>query len=598
MAGTVLERLSGKKLAILCLILFISQIICFLIGGLIAPEPSNVQQILATTCFDKNKLFSNSGNNGSFIYLRPSQKSNCIPFDLDEFTSDEELTKYSTKHNIQADNVIFVFQLPLPKDRMDLDMSRWFNSMLTLLMVDIEYRKDIELTSKYIRIEAKLAYRNKRDKPDQWTLMAHSLQDRLLKCHIDENSKIEGYYYNCSTLPFFELGNVHHDFYLVNLRLPTHPGSDINTAIGKIKDIWLVEIHQNGGFTRVWFSLKIVWFPVILALTIWFWNRVVTSSGLNDGKRSETYESGSVAVKSSPSLLEYTILALASAMTLLNMPVDVFSLWFDMPYMLFFGDIRQGIFYVVLFVFWIIFCGEHLIDDVPRNRLSAYWKYLIGVGSACIFLFVFELCERGIELKDPFFSIWSTEAGTRIAISILSLSVICMACYLVMLSHLIYRVFANVSKKRLLLPAMNKSVKLKYQGIMYRFRFLMSATCACAAMTVAFFLASHVNENSWKWDLGDSRSKQHGGGYAPALQYASAFYTGVYGMWNLYVAAVLALYAPSRKTKMDDISEEQECIEINNNQNHYDTSNSSNAYYPKSNEISALTSFLRKENID
>jgi len=36
----------------------------------------------------------------------------------------------------------------------------------------------------------------------------------------------------------------------------------------------MVTIHQNGGFTKVWFSLKTVFTPLVLAVILWYWNRV------------------------------------------------------------------------------------------------------------------------------------------------------------------------------------------------------------------------------------------------------------------------------------------------------------------------------------
>ncbi len=33
-------------------------------------------------------------------------------------------------------------------------------------------------------------------------------------------------------------------------------------------------IWQNGGFTKVWLSLKTVFFPLLLAALVWFWKRI------------------------------------------------------------------------------------------------------------------------------------------------------------------------------------------------------------------------------------------------------------------------------------------------------------------------------------
>ncbi|MEQ2166183.1 hypothetical protein GOODEAATRI_025269, partial [Goodea atripinnis] len=71
------------------------------------------------------------------------------------------------------------------------------------------------------------------------------------------------------------------------------------------------------------------------------------------------------------------------------------------------------------------------------------------------------------------------------------------------------------------------------------FKFLMLVTLACAAMTIIFFIISQVNEGHWHW--GDH-----------TVQMNSAFFTGIYGMWNLYVFAIMFLYAPSHKRYGDE----------------------------------------------
>lgn len=41
--------------------------------------------------------------------------------------------------------------------------------------------------------------------------------------------------HECEMLPFFELGSVHHKFYLINLRVPA--GKE-NSELGPVKEMW------------------------------------------------------------------------------------------------------------------------------------------------------------------------------------------------------------------------------------------------------------------------------------------------------------------------------------------------------------------------
>lgn len=50
-------------------------------------------------------------------------------------------------------------------------------------------------------------------------------------------------------------------------------------------------------------------------------------------------------------------------------PIEWLSFFVNLKWMLLFTDIRQGIFYVTLFTFWIIFCGEHFIVCYSNKNL-------------------------------------------------------------------------------------------------------------------------------------------------------------------------------------------------------------------------------------
>jgi len=528
MQGTIIENLSGRKISVLVSLLLLCQVVCFLIGGLIAPTPSSAESILATKCLDP-------GNNSQrWFYSRGEGSCNKI-----HHLYEDEFSEIKT-----ANKIVFVFQIPIPRQNVQLDYSRWQQNLIGVLQFDIAHQAENEMAPRtIITIDAKLGYRNKGDPADAWKPYAASVEERSLDCVLDKKGR--NYKYNCSIIPLFELGSLHHDFYLLNLRLPMDNVRHINEGLGRLEDLWLVAINQNGGFTKVWVAMKTVFFPIIIAIMVWFWRRVHM-------------------LPRPPALLEYILIFLGGALTLLNAPFEYLTLAFDMPYMLLLGDIKQGIFYASLLSFWLVFAGEHLMvqEDNGHNHLRTYWKHLTAVGLGCLSLFIFDMCERGVQLTNPFYSIWVTDIGTNLALSFIILAGISAGVYFLFLSYMIWKVshhnlwnllkislikkikfccidlfqvFQNISAKRSVLPGMSTVRRLHYEGIIYRFKFLMLATLLCAAMTVVGFILGQVSEGRWKWD--DSLQ----------LEYTSAFFTGVYGMWNIYIFALMVLYAPSHK---------------------------------------------------
>lgn len=546
MSGTILENLSGKKLSILVSSLLFLQFLCFLLGGLIAPVPSSVQTILATICKDVP-----GSHNDTSIWLYSRGDDHCQSLEhLDIENHDLKM----------ANQIVFVFQMPLPREGRQLDYSRWQQNLIGVLQTDIAYDKNILLKPhSQMTIDARLAYRNKGDVDHDWKYLASSLERRDLDCVADNVT--DEYLYNCNAIPLFELGSLHHDYYLLNVRLPVDSDLKMNLDIGHIQDLHLSVIYQNGGFTKVWVSLKTIFLPFIVVIMAWFWQRVHL-------------------LQRKPALLEYMLLALGSALTFLNLPLEYLTLVFDMPFMLLLSDIRQGIFYACLLSFWLVFAGEHMLiqETGEKSSLKTYWKHLGAVAVGCVSLFLFDMCERGVQLRNPFYSIWVSKVGSSFALGFIILAGISAGLYFLFLCYMVWRVFCNINLKRTSLPSMSSARRLHYEGIIYRFQFLMLATLLCAALTVIGFIIGQVSEGRWKWDENID------------LEFTSAFFTGVYGMWNIYIFALIVLYAPSHKkwpvneTTEHIISEEIEFSNLPSDSN--------------PSEISSLTQFARKAALD
>nr|XP_046247772.1 protein wntless homolog [Scatophagus argus] len=492
MPGAIIENMSTKKLVFLGFFILVFQVLSIMVGALIAPSPTSAIHYLATKCINGHRAGG---------WLVPWGSNRCQ--EIHSF--DEPLAKM-----LDANDIVFAVHVPLPNK----EMSPWFQYMLAVLQLDIAFKMINQIEDDVIiTIDAGLAYRD--DAISEWTEKFHSVEQRPLRCIFaaPKTYENEGRFYQCDPIPFMELGSVAHKYFLINLRLPVN--DTVNAGIGEIKDIHIVGIHQNGGFTKVWISIKTVYSPWIFGATVWYWHRISLMAR-------------------PPVLLEKVIFALGISMTFLNAPVEWLSLSFEWTWMLLLEDVQQGVFYSTLFCFWIIFCGEHLMDHSQRNRLTAYWWQvgLVVFGSSV--LLIFDLSERGAHLNNPFYSVWASETGMKVAITFITVAGMSVCLYFFSLCGMVCCVFRDISGKIKQLPAMPEARRLRYKGIIFRFKFLMMVTLTCAALTIIFFILNQVNEGQW-----------HCGDYT--VQVHSAFLTGIYGMWNLYVFTIIFLYAPSHK---------------------------------------------------
>lgn len=527
MSGTILENLSNKKLSIVITIILVIQIISFFIGAFIAPAPSSTEQLLAFKCI--------ADDENEFSIPRP--------FDSGSAKVNPKNCKSVANSVTGQSNITFAFQLPLPREGIALDYSRWMQNLLTILIPDVIYNEKTndkrvveteERINATVKMMIRLGVKNIGDKNWREYAKKDSLK-RTITCKIDGQKRIHGYKYDCDLIQLFELQSLYYDYYLINLRfIPNEAQQSDN--FGFLNDLSLVAIHQNGGFTKIWLSLKTFFTIMTLLTLIWFTKR------LRQLHRETT-------------LLEKTLVILGFALTQLNIPLEFLSLWLDLEFMSFICDLRQGLFQAALLSFWVLFVGENnsSVDGIHRSRLSSYYKQLSVVLIAFVALFVFDLSERGLHWIDPFFTIWEVDSNFAL-IFIITASIASLG-YFIFLSYNIWLAFRNISSKQSSLPTMSSTRRLIYQGIIYRFKFLLLATFICAAATVVAYIMGQVTEDQWYWDDSDS--------FIAPLQWTSAMFTTVYALWNCYVITLLILYAPSHKGMGQTVDLMSEEIEFN-----------------------------------
>uniref|UniRef100_A0A0N5B0S1 Protein wntless n=1 Tax=Syphacia muris TaxID=451379 RepID=A0A0N5B0S1_9BILA len=497
-----------------------------IVFNFLAPKPSSSMKFDMSTCNDSNL----GSDRHKWFYIRPE-----FTFNLLIKSGCNHIESF--KNARDAKEIVFVAQMPHHRVGVQLEYSRWFQFLLGLLDIRTLYGSHSQMPEEIvILLDVRLGYRTHKDPENVWHELAAANTTRTLRCKAPELltcqqllQKQEGHTYDCDTLDLFELGSNPYPFYLLNIRLPVdreacrrsaNPAKLPNCALAEIDLLTLIEIHQNGGFTAIWLGMKTFIFPFVLAMLIWYWRRIS-------------------ALPRFPYLVEKAIFVLGLSLAILDFPMEWLSLWFKIPFLLFVTDIKQGLFYAVLFGFWLVFAGEHLIDDTSRNNLTAYWRNLSSVLVASLCFLIYDIAERGMQLADPFFNIWSSENGTTLAYTMIYTASFATVVYFGFLFYKVILVWMTVKRKRAAqLYRTSETRRLKVESIIYRFKFLMCFTLVCAAFTIVSYLLKQHGEG-----------QIHGDDYSESIltNSTSAFFTGTFGMWNIYVLLLLSMYAPSYK---------------------------------------------------
>lgn len=122
-----------------------------------------------------------------------------------------------------------------------------------------------------------------------------------------------------------------------------------------------------------------------------------------------------------------------------------------------------------------------------------YWRNLSAVGVASLSLLLYDLFERGVQLLDPFHSIWASRTGAQLARLTIGTAGLASAAYFCFLALKVRRAWRALQLERARLYRQKAAInQLKVQGVIYRFKFLFTLTLACALLTIISYMVKQV----------------------------------------------------------------------------------------------------------
>ena len=98
-----------------------------------APAPNNAQSILTTKCIDEGKHAHHNE------WFEPWGEGKC-PKSVSTFDD-----PYLVQEHIPAERIVFSMRFPLPKDKHILDMSRWFQNIMGVIIIEKSYKEGFDI---------------------------------------------------------------------------------------------------------------------------------------------------------------------------------------------------------------------------------------------------------------------------------------------------------------------------------------------------------------------------------------------------------------------------------------------------------------------
>ena len=371
--------------------------------------------------------------------------------------------------------IVFVAEIPRsPAYR----LSPFHQFIIAIIDFQIQYLNKNQIEASKIYLDVKLAVRN--DNDQKWTLLWDRMIERPLNCQYPVVAKeyedsADGYNYDCVPQSLFQLGSTYYEHYLVNVHINKKSTSSMSPKIGNLYGLMMPIILQSPKYTKILFGIKTFFTPLVIFGIYWFWSRVSAT-----GRRME--------------LMEKSIVFLGFTLLQLDFPFDWLSVFLHTPLILFLSDIRQGLFYIGLLSFWVIFTGEHLARKSERNKVKRYKWEISAITLASGSMFMFDLIERGAQISDPFYTVWAASSGAyNAALVLIVAGATSGAIYCSFLFYLIFKVFQSMKEKMRQMERMSRNKHHIFEGVAFRFKFLMGATLVLASITIGFFVLVQVS---------------------------------------------------------------------------------------------------------
>jgi hypothetical protein len=369
------------------------------------------------------------------------------------------------KQYYPLENILFHVQIPFLDGQI---LSRKFHFVIADLAIhfDNDFLKIVlQHDMNYVLMEVVLGYRDNHRGP--WQRMAQGNITRTLRCHMTEWRYLE-----CEHMQLFELGSVYHPQYLVNVAFPYLPLSSLPQyrGLAPLNKLALYVVHQTMAFTDLWFTLKCVLFPVSLVTLCWLlWRLAGNSSMLN--------------------LTHKSLVFMCASLTAYNAPIEMLTLYLNIPWMLVIDDFRQGLLISSLFFFWIVFVGEHTAGDresgLRGGTLGSYWKQLVTISTSSIFMFVYEFCERGIQTVFPFYSLWSTSFGETVAYLFVGVATLSGVVYLVMFVVMVARAYRHLRDRQTNISHLSPQAQKTAQAVFSQWKCFLLLTATVAVTSIS-----------------------------------------------------------------------------------------------------------------